>query len=80
MVQIVQIGKCCQTMCVSKYGVVKTEWELVVNEYYSSFEVNKMTVQTNQLLHIKEATNAKTSILGSMRPRSKQERRPWCSH
>ena len=29
----------------------KAEWELALNEDYSSFEVNKMTVQTPTALH-----------------------------
>ena len=78
--QMAQISKCHQTAWGSDYRVVKTEWELALNEDYSSFKVNKIVVQTNQLLCIKEATDAKISILSSMMPRSKGERRPWCSH
>ena len=68
---MVQIGESHQSVCGSDYRVVKTEWELTLSEGYGSFEVNKMKVQNDQLLNIKKATNTKTSILGSMRPKSK---------
>ena len=57
--QLRQIGECCHTVWRSNYEVVKTEQDLTLNEDHSSFEVNKMTVQTDQLLWTKEATNAK---------------------
>ena len=59
LLKIAQIGKCHQTVWGSDYGVVNTEQELALNEDYDSFEVNKMMLQTNQLLCIKEATNMK---------------------
>ena len=62
------------------FGSVQTEWKFALNEDYSSFEVNKMTVWTEPLIPIKEATGVKKSIFGSLRPRSKGRRRPCCSH
>ena len=48
-----------QTLWGSDYKGVKTEWDPTLKEDYSSFKVSRMTIQTDQLLWIKEATNAK---------------------
>ena len=43
----------------SNHEIIYTEQELALKEDYTSFEVNKMTFRTNQLLQIKEATHSK---------------------
>ena len=45
--QVGWIGDSHQTVCGSNYKVIKTEWDLTLNEDHSSFEVNKMMVQTD---------------------------------
>ena len=57
--QMAWIGKSHQAVWGSIFGVVWTEWKLTLDKDYRSFEVNKMTLQTDQLLHIKEATGVK---------------------
>ena len=44
-----QISNSCRAVWESDYGVVKTEWELVLKEDHHSFEVNKMKDRTEQL-------------------------------
>ena len=54
-----EIGDNCHTAWGTDHEVIKTEWDLTLMEDCSSFEVNKMTTRTNQLLWIKEATSSK---------------------
>ena len=55
---MVLIGNSRQAVWGSDFSVVKEEEDLTLKEDFSSF---KMAVQTDQLLQIKEATNAKNS-------------------
>ena len=41
------------------HEIIQTEWEITLKEHHTSFKVNKMTVRTDQLLRIKEATHLK---------------------
>ena len=43
----------------SNHEIVRTEQLITLEEDYTSFEVNRMTTQTKQLLWIKEATHSK---------------------
>ena len=57
-----QFGDCHHAVWESNYKVIKTEWELSLKESCNSFEVNKMTVRTDQLLQIKETTYSKKEL------------------
>ena len=57
--QLRQIGDSHHTVWGSNCEVIKTKWDLALKEDCSSFEVNKMTLRTDQLLQIKEATHPK---------------------
>ena len=59
--QMAQIGESHQTVRGSDYEIVKTEQELTLNEDYGSFKVKRI-LWTDQLLHIKEATDPKKNI------------------
>ena len=43
----------------SGHEVIQTEWLITLEEDHTSFEVNRMTIQTKQLILIKEATHSK---------------------
>ena len=53
------IGSSHQVVWGSDYEAIRTEWHLTLNKDYSSFDVGRMMVQTDQLLWIKEAANVK---------------------
>ena len=57
--QMAWIDKYHQAVWASNFGIVWTEWELALDEAYGSFEVNRMTMWTDQLHLIKEATRVK---------------------
>ena len=40
-------------------GIVRMEWDHALEKYYSSFEMCRITVKTDQLLCIAEATSSK---------------------
>ena len=57
--QLEQIGNNCTTVWGSNYKVIKTEWDLTLDRDPSSFKVSGMTVCTDQLMWIKEATHVR---------------------
>ena len=63
----------------SNFNVVKEEWDLTLKEDFRSFGMDKVVVQTEQLLQIKEATDMKIFILGSTRRMYMGRRKPWCN-
>ena len=54
-----QIGTSHQAVWGSDYEAIKTEWDLPLSKDHSFFDVSRMTVQTDQLLWIKEVANVK---------------------
>ena len=55
-----QIVDSHQAVWGTDHEIIQTEQELTLEEDHTSFEVNKMTIRTDQLLQIKEATHLKT--------------------
>ena len=58
-VQVRQIKDSCQAIWDSDHEIVQTEWLITLEEDHTSFEVNRMTIRTEQLLGVKEATHSK---------------------
>ena len=57
--QLKWIGNGCQAMWGHDQEVIRMEWDQTLEEDHNSFEMGKMTVRMDQLLHIAEATNSK---------------------
>ena len=60
--QLKWIGDSCQAVWGHDHKIVRMEWDQALEEDLISFEMCKMMVRTDQLLHIAEATNLKVYI------------------
>ena len=52
----------CQAIWETDHEMVWAEQEITLKENCTSFKVNKVTVRTDQLLHIKDVIHSKTHI------------------
>ena len=57
--QLKWVGNSCQAMWGHNHEIIRTEWDCDLEEDHNSFEMHKMTVRTDQLHCIAEATNSK---------------------
>ena len=58
-VQLKRISNTCQDICGHDLAIVRSEQKCALVEDQKSFEMQKMMVRTNQLLHTTEATGSK---------------------
>ena len=56
--QLKQIDDSCQAMWGHDHEIIRMEWDQALEEDCSSFEKCRMTIRTDQLLHIAEATSS----------------------
>ena len=75
-----QISSSHQAMLGNNYETIRTEWDRTLDKDHSSFKEHRMTVSTEQLLHIEEATNVKNSYPHEHEAKVYGRRRHWCSH
>ena len=64
-VQLKSIRDSHQAIWESDHEIIQVEWEIALKGDQTSFNANKMTVRTDQLLHIKEATHSQIHIRDS---------------